>query len=238
MRTSRLFILLALLCTIYGCQSNETKANKLISDYMFNHLHDFKSYEAVETKVDTLFNTISDDPTCRRIASSASALVKQTNEYSSESERLARNAQFYSGINFTEFREELEEWRTNKRKEYTSMIEFLKCLKSIQESSKGLDGRTRIGWRVKHKYRCNTLGGNSKLSEETFFIDKDFKSILEAISDKSLVDYMLDSTLAVRFLNEANSIDDINLLITEQERKIEILDTTLVMTYYHNPPKD
>ena len=57
----RLFFILtcaiSVLFTLSSCKSKEQQAEALINDYIFKHLHDYASYEAVETKVDSAYNS-------------------------------------------------------------------------------------------------------------------------------------------------------------------------------------
>ncbi len=55
----RLFYLMTGVLALFilvGCTSNEKKAEKLIDDYMYKHLHDYKSYEAVSFRTPIMIN--------------------------------------------------------------------------------------------------------------------------------------------------------------------------------------
>ena len=175
-----------------GCKSNEDKANKLIKDYMYKHLHDFKSYEVVETKVDTLYNTPIWDPKCLSLASDANDSLEKCLDYSEEADNDKRIMDIWSGgwssSSNKEYRKAYKSFLNNKINETTESLAYLNSVKKLIERMNKLDGSKQIGWLVSHKFRSNTLGGNTSLATYIFLIDKDFKNIAAKYDDEEISD--------------------------------------------------
>lgn len=175
--TSAAFVLFAL-C---GCQSKEDKANKLIDAYMFKHLHDYKSYEVVETKVDTLYNTPLFDSECIESAILMGEHDKRAAEFEKAAARNKSSMNIWKGgwsaMAREEYNDAYEEYCDNMRSQITETQASLKLWKKILERCKELDGKEMIGWLIEHTYRCNNRGGNTMLSSTVFLVDKDFKTI-------------------------------------------------------------
>ena len=53
----------------------------------------------------------------------------------------------------------------------------------ILKKSATLNGTQQVGWLVNHTFRSNTLGGNSSLGTYTFFIDNEFKNIIDSFDN-------------------------------------------------------
>ena len=66
-------------------------------------------------------------------------------------------------------------WRSNIRLAKPSMYNIL-CIKEDIEQN---PINELSGWKVKHKYRCNTRGGHIALGENIFIMDKDFNEIIK-----------------------------------------------------------
>ena len=177
----KVFYILISVLAVAACSSKEDKANKLIKDYMFKHLHDFKSYEVVETKVDTLYNTPLWDSECIAYATIANEHLKKAEEYKSEAESDHRSMDIWSdGWSYTsrnEYNKAYKSWLNNKMDETTEKITYLTAAKKLREKLDSLDGKEQIGWLVNHTFRSNTLGGNSSLGHYIFLMDKNFKEI-------------------------------------------------------------
>ena len=178
----KVFYILISVLAVVACSSKEDKANKLIKDYMFKHLHDFKSYEAVETKVDTLYNTPLSDNECISLANTAYSTLENVQEYGEKAERDEQTMDIWSGgwssTSRKEYTKAYKSWINNKINETTERITYLTAAKELLEKTKNLDGKKQVGWLVTHTFRSNTLGGNSSLGNYIFLMDKDFKSIL------------------------------------------------------------
>lgn len=167
---------------IAGCSSNEKKANKLIDDYMYKHLHDYKSYEAVETEIDTLYNTPISDMTCLQAAALMAMHSEKSDEYEEEADDAERTMDIWSGgwssTSRNEYKKAARKCFEAKMNQAIENQEVLKNAKIILDKSSELDGKTQVGWLVSHSFRCNNRGGNSMLGTYVFLMDKPFKTIL------------------------------------------------------------
>ena len=214
---------------IVGCSSNEKKAEKLIDNYMYKHLHDYKSYEPVETIIDTLYNVPITDNACIQAAAQMAMHSEQCDEYIEEAEDAERSMEIWSGGWSSTAR---NEWKKAARKSMEARInecveyqELLKCAKIIVEKLPELDGKTQVGWMVKHSYRCNNRGGNSMLGTDVFFIDKEFKTILNSFDNEDE-----DAVAILTQINEASEYGNpsqIDTLIAKYEGMLPKLKSTL-----------
>ena len=190
--------ILSLLVLVCACASNEKKADKLINNYMYKHLHDYKSYEPIETRLDTMYNTPINDKECIDICRDMKSHIKKMNEYDNEAEHDSRSMDiWYGGWSSTSRREYMNayiSWCKNKRSGTQENIKALEGCKRLIKQMEGLDGKTQIGWIADHTFRSNTLAGNSSISSQAFFIDKDFKSILYTMDsdDSDIYSSMVD----------------------------------------------
>lgn len=186
----RAFYVLAGLIMVFavaGCQSREAKANKLIKDYMFKHLHDFKSYEVVETKVDTMYNLPIYDSLCLELARSIKSHLEKVVDYDSDAESDERTMDIWQGgwstTSHLEYMKAYQSWINNKVHAALERGSYLSDAKRLLLRIEQLDPKEQIGWQAEHTFRSNTLAGNTSLGNYLFLIDKDFKTILAAYED-------------------------------------------------------
>lgn len=221
-----LFYFFACLFLVVGCQSKEDKANKLIDEYMFKHLHDYKSYEVVETKVDTLYNTPLFDSECIK----AAILMKEHDEKADEYDRAAsRNKSTmdiwsggWSSTAREEFKEAFDDYRNNMRLEVIEKQASLRAWKTIAERCMELNGEEMIGWLVEHSYRCNNRGGNSVLSSKVFLIDKKFKTIISSYDSDEDFDYAIKQ-IGTTMNDEDATPEHFDSLIAQYDELLEKL---------------
>ena len=176
-----------------SCTSNEKRAEKLIKDYMFKNLHDYSSYEPVETKVDTAYNDLLYiDSAVIRVALFMDAEEMQRESMKDVDDALD-NLSLWSSPYMTSY------GRSKYKEAKSKLIESLnnaaeaaqtayKIASEVNEISKNVDYDEMYGWKVSHKFRCNNRGGNKMLGQYVFIIDKNFKRILNEydIEDESM----------------------------------------------------
>ncbi len=183
----KLIYIFTILMMVCSCASKEDKANKLIDQYMYKHLHDYKSYEPIETKLDTLFNSPITDEECIEIVKSMSKHLDKKKEYDDEADHDDRTMDIWSGgwsaTSRSEYQKAYKSWCEHKRSSIKENIYVLEDVKKLLKRMEVLDGKTQIGWIASHSFRSNTLGGNSSLGNYTFFVDKDIKEILFTMSE-------------------------------------------------------
>ena len=216
---------------IIGCSSKESKANKLIDEYMFKHLHDYKSYEAVETKIDTLYNLPITDDSCYDAAVQIVAHSQNASQYENEQKNVQRFVDIWDeGGRLPSFREQAKEAQIKSfeatKNQCIENIEVLKYSKVIVEKLPMFDGKKQVGWLVNHSFRSNNRGGNSSLETCTFLIDKRFKKIIRAldIEDKGVQEAIHTLSIAKDFPSAAdidNAINQYNNLIGNLDNSIK-----------------
>lgn len=225
-----LFHVLACLLFFVGCQSQEDKANKLIDEYMFKHLHDYKSYEVVETTIDTLYNSPFSDSECINLAMKANKHLEETIDYGDDAESDERSMDIWSGgwssTSRNEYKKAYKSWLTNKKGEMQARIDFLNVAKGILEKAETLSGKEQIGWIVTHKFRSNTLGGNTSLGTYLFFMDKDFKKILATYDDDDDDTSEAISTMTT-ILTSYDSVASVDTLITGWNEALDSIQKSM-----------
>lgn len=184
----RIVVLIFIYLSLCSCQSNIDKANKIIDSYMFKHLHDYKSYEVVETTVDTLFNSPFANPECINLAAIANKHLNSSIDYERNADSDKESLNIWSSGGWTsysrsEYWKAYKKWLTNIKNGTMEQIEYLETVKMILKKSATLNGTQQVGWLVNHTFRSNTLGGNSSLGTYTFFIDNEFKNIIDSFDN-------------------------------------------------------
>lgn len=207
-------MLLALAC---ACSSKEKKADKLINDYMYKHLHDYKSYEPIETKLDTLYNSPITDKDCIDICMDMKEHLDRKSNYEDDAEHDERTMDIWSGgwssTSRSEYQKAYISWCKNKRLSTQENIKFLEGCKELIIKIDGLDGKTQIGWIADHTFRSNTLGGNSSLGNNTFFMDKDLKNIIYTMDSDDSDIYIVMPEL-IGFAKNMGTVEKVDSLIT------------------------
>lgn len=225
------FILAAVVFALVGCQSKEDKANKLIKDYMFKHLHDFKSYEVVETKLDTLYNKPITDLECINLAKEANEHAQKSVEYGEIAEQYSRTMEIWSGLRSIsagkEFLKACESWCENKKNETFETIAAIQAGKKILERAKTLNGHEQIGWIAYHTFRSNTLGGNMSLRTYQFFVDKDFKNIIATFDDDEEQGFAEAVGSIEKVITDFETPERMDTLAMQWQSMIEKYDETL-----------
>ena len=175
-----------LVFTLAACSSpsNEEKANKLIDQYMHENLYDYESYESIKTTVDTLYADVFFDSYAYEFAKQGRLSLSKCNEYGDQMESAQRSMDIWSD-SYTSYgrsqwnkaHEEmtnyLQKGRAELIKTLTAMIDILDREEEINEKKSG----KVEGWKVYHKFRCKTKGGNSDIGEYYFMIDKEMSKI-------------------------------------------------------------
>lgn len=181
------FLLCTLMCSLVGCKSNEQRANELIKDYMFKHLHDFSSYEPVETQVDTAYNIPINNAQVFQLAKDAVEHKEKADEYQGEAEYANRKKNIwsdsYSSYGRQQYKEAFEEQKEQTKNYTAEMLAVANDLTEMYQIISGLNQDEVLGWSVVHSFRCKNRGGNTSLSEYLFIVDKKFETILSVITD-------------------------------------------------------
>lgn len=178
-------LLLLVITSIFfaGCKSKEEKAQEAIKKEMFKTLYDFKSYEPIETKVDSSFYSIYTDTTILKHGYMIAAILKNANE-SLEKVKDAKSTMdiwgdlysSYSVIKYNEAKEEFNKYM-NEAELYLEMIKAESdTIKSL--AKKNNNKKIFNGWKVIHKFRCKTKGGDPTIGNYIYIFDKDMENII------------------------------------------------------------
>lgn len=189
----------ALLCLsiialiLSGCKSKEEKATELIKQEMFKTLYDFESYQPIETKVDSAFTSIYTDSTILSHAYIVKQLLidvdKCLNEIREAKSTMDIWGDSYSSLSKTKYNDAYEKYKENLEKAQS----YIKVVNSSIDSIKILASDFRVGfcgWKVTHKFRCKTKGGNPDIGNYIYIFDKDMKNIIhkEDQDDEALLE--------------------------------------------------
>ena len=150
-----------------SCQSNEEKAQKLIRDNFFQTMHDFGSYEPIETVVKEAKQSMYTDADVWKDINALTVVYDGLIERKASYNAAAKSS--YSSKREIEMKKELLEKQT---KEFDSLY------RKVKENERQIDSIKTIGWEVNHKFRCKSQEGIALIKECRFVMDKDFKAIL------------------------------------------------------------
>lgn len=178
----KLLLLLAITSIFFaGCKSKEEKAQEAIKKEMFKTLYDFESYEPIETKVDSSFYSIYTDTTILKYGYVIASFLKDVDN-ALEKAKDARNTMeiwgdSYSSYSSRKYEEAKEEWNSNMAQAKL----YIKVIESVSDTIRSLaknKNNTFNGWKVTHKFRCKTKGGNSTIGNYIYIFDKDMENII------------------------------------------------------------
>lgn len=174
---SLLFLIILASCG----KSDEQKANDLVGIWLKGKLHDFSSYEPVETKIDSAFYSGLTDTT---IMSWTKQFLMVKDEYVLKSDEaksvLAKMKELaekgYSAYNKSQF-----QWNYKRLDEIAT--ECAACVMLGTELDDKIRGNlsqldsTYIGWYVEHSFRSKNPMGNYVLQHYRFLTDPEFTEI-------------------------------------------------------------
>lgn len=200
-RIIKLGIILAVCFSVGACKSKEDKALALIDKQMFSSLYDYESYQPIGTQIDSAFNVVEYNDEIIALGILISDDMAKLNDELKETKNAKRDMNIWSDSYSSYGRSEYDEAK-NKMKEHWENAKrygqkvFLE-MGMIREKATELDGTFR-GWKVTHKFRCKTKGGNPTLGTYIYIVDKDVKKILyyEDTEDEDIIS-------AKKFIREA-----------------------------------
>ena len=166
--------ILVLLITLVSCSSQERKAKKAIKEKLKVSLHDFKSYEPVKFgTLDSLFSDVTSSSEYGALKSKYDAWIRQAeNEHKADQEEIRKaisdgNSSHIPIIN---------EYSLVPRCKDSAHVYEVK-MQTFEDSYKP----RFIGWSMTHLYRAKNLSGNYRLSNESFYFDKDLIKVAGSI---------------------------------------------------------
>lgn len=175
-----LFIILsAFLLT--GCKSREEKVAELIKQEMFKTLYDFESYEPVETKIDSAFTSIYTDSVIKSYAYIACSLLDDVQEELDKVKDAQRTAEIWRDSYSSYGRSKYEKAYNKMREHLDDVKSKMSIVNSYTDSIRNasVDFKSEFcGWRVKHRFRCKTKGGNFDLGDYVYIFNKEVTKII------------------------------------------------------------
>ena len=187
-----IFITLSAIFVLSGCKSKEDKALEVIKNQMFQTLYDFESYQPIETKIDSAFLSIYTDSAIIRHGYIINELLEKVNkafdeinEYKNSMEIWSDSYSCYGIKKFYEAEEKYGE-KIEEAKLYSKMINAESDTIKLLAQNITPDF---YGWKVAHKFRCKTKGGNSEIGNYIYYFDKKIKNIIyqEDIDNEDLI---------------------------------------------------
>ena len=187
-----IFITLSAIFVLSGCKSKEDKALEVIKNQMFQTLYDFESYQPIETKIDSAFLSIYTDSAIIRHGYIINELLEKVNkafdeinEYKNSMEIWSDSYSSYGIKKFYEAKEKDGE-KIEEAKLYSKMINAESDTIKLLAQNITPDF---YGWKVAHKFRCKTKGGNSEIGNYIYYFDKKIKNIIyqEDIDNEDLI---------------------------------------------------
>lgn len=199
----KLVLLVIVSLIISSCKSKEEKAQEIIKEEMFKTLYDFDSYEPIETKVDSSFYSIYTDTAILKYGYIISEMQKEREENLDKVESAISNMKIWSGSYSSLGRNEFTKAKAEGEKFMDRANTNLKMIIIASDSIKKLSANTKNefnGWKVTHKFRAKTKGGNSTIGNYIYIMDKDMKNIIyqEDTEDKDIIN-------AKKYIKEAIS---------------------------------
>lgn len=184
MMTKKLFLYLISALVICGCGKNiEEQAQEAVKNELHKTLYYFDSYEPLETKVDSAFNTPENNPDVNEFMRSVWEQMDQVKEFAAELEDAERtiaslsDARKLGGSFAYDYNEAVKDKvyvetkiKDNLKVVYENALKFSKFISQADSSF--------IGWRVMHTYRAKTRGGDPSIGREVYIFSKDFKKVL------------------------------------------------------------
>ena len=182
--TKKLFLCLISALVICGCGKNiEEQAQEAVKNELHKNLYYFDSYEPLETKVDSAFNTPENNPDVNEFMRSVWEQMDQVKEFAAELENAERtiaslsDARKLGGSFAYDYNEAVKDKvyvetkiKDNLKVVYENALKFSKFISQADSSF--------IGWRVMHTYRAKTGRGVPDIGREVYIFSKDFKKVL------------------------------------------------------------
>lgn len=167
-------LIFVFVCLLFSCKTKEEKALELIKNEMFKTLYDFKSYEPIETKVDSAFNSVYTDSTILALAN----VVDQDFQTLNYCIMKVQNGKgdLYDAFMTPEYKKVSEEIER-----CASLVDSLskslpQLINTIKERSAKINNDF-CGWKITHKFRSKSKVGISDIHTYLYIVDNDISTI-------------------------------------------------------------
>ncbi len=186
-----LFYSIIIISILSACSSKEDNALETINNNMFKTLYDFKSYEPIETKFDSLKKDKYGDTLIFSNVMMIKYAMDDFDKAKEEFEKARETAEIYRPTyNPSSFSsKKYIEAQETMNKCYVEMNDYIAIMDSlstiVRTLEKKCDGQF-YGWLVTHKFRCKTKGGNSTIGTYYYFMDKNCRNIYRYFDEDEL----------------------------------------------------
>lgn len=171
-----LFILLA------SCgKSDEQKANDLVGIWLNGKLHDFSSYELVETKINSAFYSGLTDTTIMGLTEQFLMVKDEYVLKSDEAKSVLAKMKELAEKNYSAYNKSQFQWNYKRLDELA--IECAACVMAGTDLDAKIRGNLSqldsayIGWYVEHTFRSKNPLGNYVIQHYRFLTDPEFTEI-------------------------------------------------------------
>lgn len=197
-------IILILWGIISGCESQEVKANKLIKEYLFRTLYNFKSYEPISIEIDSAFTSIYRDSAILHHAGIIRNYVEKIQSEESNMEKFMEKSKIFEGSTSSYGREQALKNMKNIAKSDSLISEYKNAIGIHVDSIKMLAANFDIkfqGWEAMHRFRSNDIEGISGLAQLLFIFDDKMSKLVSVLDlddedfkfAKAIIDYAIES---------------------------------------------
>lgn len=199
--------------------SKEEKAEKLVKETLKDYLYHPDSYEAISTRVDSMFIDVTTIEPIMKISGEISNLISKIDKCKMDIESAESSMNIYAPDGYSSRFTRGEYARAKKEKEnaQSDLNKYAKKLSgkvaSLKENVAKYHKGEFTGWAVSHRFRSlNGAGSLTIPGEMIFFCDKEFTNctgyevgkfkefakileiVDEATSDEDIIDYFKDNS--------------------------------------------
>ncbi|WP_288797322.1 hypothetical protein [uncultured Muribaculum sp.] len=182
MKAKTMLITVIAFLSMCSCgQSKEEKAQQMAAKYLKGTLYHFKSYEPLQTKVDSFFVSLSCDNKAIEFTLEMLKLFQSAEEYARNVEHAERSMDIWSPNRFSSTYSRGEYDRAkNERDENQRLLDNTKDriqaqFENIKTRQSEIEEGAFNGWIVYHKFKSlNGAGTLDLFGEYIFLCDKDF----------------------------------------------------------------
>jgi hypothetical protein len=188
-------ITLLFILIITSCASKEEKIQKIIEGDLFKTLYDFKSYEPIETKIDSAYLENYMIPEVMPLAFECSKHFDRFSEYIDEARKEQKTMEIWrssrSSFGYENYMEAYNKMGLAVDKFQTERVKINELYSEIRKltGKHNFDKPEFIGWKAVHRFRAKTKGGHANIGTYLYIIDKEFKEIIynEDIEDEEII---------------------------------------------------
>jgi len=209
MRRNYLIITLLVICAlvVQSCgKSREEKAEAIVKEKVPMILNDASTYEPIQTKIDSAFETIYVDPEAVMAAYELIKINAEIGHLKRQYNHEKSSAAIWSGSYMSTFDKEQLRQAKEKMGEIEKKLTKVMDDKAAQEQiiierNKSVDPSKFIGWLISHRFRCANGFGTKLIQDVALLVDEPMEN--------TLMLYNLDDNADDGFKNVKSVIDNV-----------------------------